>query len=94
MLHIWWGGGPDTRIHCRAIPIEPSVPLIYSRNPLPQGLGTLAAAAPDLEGDDLPGRGIHRKPDPVPVRFLPPEAPQLVQLGLQLLQDHRRGAAW
>jgi hypothetical protein len=42
-----------------------------------------------MEGNDLPGRGIHGDPHPVPIRLLAHEAPQLVELGFQPLQDHR-----
>src|SRR5262249_39721654 len=43
-----------------------------------------------VESDDLTGRGVHRNPDRVPVCLLAYKAPELIQLGLQPLQDHRR----
>jgi hypothetical protein len=36
------------------------------------------AAITDMEGNDLARRGIHRYPDPLPVRLLPDKAPELV----------------
>ena len=50
------------------------------------------AAVPDIEGNDLARRGIHRDPDPLAVRLLAHEAPELVRLGFQPMQDHSLGA--
>jgi hypothetical protein len=46
-----------------------------------------------MEGDHLAGVGVQRAPYPVAVRFLAHEAPELVELGLQPLQDHCWSAA-
>src|SRR5215813_6708731 len=44
-----------------------------------------------MKRNDLASSNIHRNPHPVSVRLLPDKAPELVQLGLQPLQDHRQG---
>jgi hypothetical protein len=51
---------------------------LYGRKLLPQGLCTLTTAVTDMEGNDLVSCGIHGNPDPLPVRFLPDKAPELV----------------
>ena len=88
------GEGNDTCVDCVLIRIEQGALLIHGGNLVPQGFGALATAVPDMEGDDLTGRGVQRNPDPLLVLLLPHKAPELVQLGLQPLYDHRWGATW
>ena len=49
---------------------------------LPQSQSALTTAVPDMESDDLVSCDIHGNPDPLPIRFLPDEALELVELGL------------
>ena len=86
------GGGNDPRVGCILIRIERGLLLIHGGNLLPQGLSALATAVANVEGKDLASRSIHGNPYPLSVLFVPHKAPELVQLGLQPLQDHGRGA--
>src|SRR5262245_59559026 len=67
---------------------------ILGREFLPEGCGTLTTTVTHVESDDLARRRIHRNPDPLPVCLLAYEAPELIQLGLQPLQDHLPGAIY
>ena len=86
------GRGNNPRVDDILIGGERRVFLIPGGNFLPPGLGALATAVDDVRGNDLAGRSIHGNPCPLPVLLLPHIAPQLVQLCLRPLQDHRRGA--
>src|SRR5262245_3128757 len=88
------GGRNDPRVRNIVIRVEHGVFLIHERNLLPQGCSTLTATVADVEGDDLPGGGVHRNPYPLSVRLRPDKAPELVQLSLQLLYDYCRSTAW
>jgi len=62
--------------------------VIRDGNLSPHGLGALATAIADVNGDDWTTQGIHGNPGPLPIRLLPDTAPELVHLGFQPMQDH------
>jgi hypothetical protein len=45
-----------------------------------------------VEGDDVARQSIHSNPHPLPVCFPADEAPELVYLGFQPMQDHSLSA--
>jgi hypothetical protein len=86
------GWGDYTFVSGIVICVEKCPLPICSRQIGPELLSAGLATVADVKGDDLAGVGVHRNPHPLPVCLLTYEAPELVQLGLQPLQDYRRGA--
>lgn len=72
------------------IRVEYGLLSIPSRKVGPELCSASLAAGTNMESDNLTGGGVHGNPDPVPVRPLPDEAPELVHFSPQLLQDHHR----
>ena len=88
-----WAGGMTPCVDRILIGVEHRLFPIHGGDFLPQGCGALTTAVADMEGEDLARSSIHGNPDPLAVRLLAHKAPELVQLGLQPLQDHRRGTS-
>src|SRR5215813_11271872 len=70
------------------IGVEDCLFLIHGGDFVPERFTTQATTVADMKGDNLARSGVHGNPDPLPVRLGADKAPELVQLGLQLLQDH------
>src|SRR4051794_23894331 len=81
------GGGNNPCISRIVIRVEHRVLLIRGWNLRPQNLRALATTITDMEGSDLAGIGIHGNPDPVTVRLLTHEAPELIHLSSTELEN-------
>jgi hypothetical protein len=60
----------------------------------PELYPTFTAPVANVKRHDLARLGIHRNPDPLLVRLLPDEAPHLIGLGFQPLNDHVCWTDW
>src|SRR5262249_51721093 len=81
------------RVDCVLVGVEYRLLLIHGWESLPESGGALATAVADVEGEDLACSRLHGNPDPLAVRLLAHQAPELLPLGPQPLQDHRRGTS-